>query len=390
MANKITSDIEIEIHNESVNDQFLITPNALLRGEGQWKSLRLTERAMLAALLTLPSTGWKTSRTRVEAMALGHGRDAVTSILNGLREARHLYTRRVNLGGGKFRWQWRVYMFPQPEGFDPFPRVAENGRKDVLPGRTINGLPGHGEGVYGRDQGKHGVSAGRTIDGFSVHGKSVDGRDQGKDHVFAGGTIDGFSGTENPSLKEKDLREKDLRSTPPTPNAVAAGTAPVLAATEGGSLEQIIKGEERVDVDAVIRVRPDWSREQVVSVLGEAVSQGMGWGLAVAAMRDLASGVYGRTVSPRRLLANGPWLVPGATFVPSPTPSVAEMCSEHRGQLRSTCAPCAGVAKARREEIEVSVDRPEPTSARLAALAEMRRISRMRGKTCSTTRHTHR
>ena len=349
MAIPMTTDIEIEIHSETVNSEFLIVPNALLRGEGVWRDLRLTERAMLGALLTLPSSGWKTSRARVEAMASGHGRDAVTKILNGLRERHHLYTRRVKVGNGKFRWLWRVYMFPQPEGFDPFTDEVGDGGERVSAGRAIDWKPGHGKGVDGSDLREHPVSAGRAIDWKPGHGKGVDGSDLREHPVSAGRAIDVFPVTGNTSLKEKEPSLKERSKTPPTPHAAATDHASGLAATEGGGKlggdkpqPQPQPQERADDVVEILSVRPDWRRGDVVSVLDEVVSQGTSRDLAVASLRDLAAGRYGHTVSPRRLLANGPWSIPGATFAPAPSLSADDMCLEHRGQLRASCACCWG------------------------------------------------
>jgi len=178
-----TSDIEIGISVESLSDHFLISPNVLHRGEGEYAGLTLHERGMLAALLTLrPGTGrqWNTSRAGINDLAPELGRDKITSILNGLHAKRYLYKRRVNLGAGRFRWEWRVFMKARPEGYDPF--------TDVIP----------------------------TIDGTTIDGEAVNGDEQPKPDVSTGRTIDGSLGPNSTSPKEgSSLRS--TRSTPPYP-----------------------------------------------------------------------------------------------------------------------------------------------------------------------------
>lgn len=169
-------DIEISVFAETLSDHYLMSPNDLHRGKGEWGGFTLRARGMLAALLTM-GRGWKTSRNAIDTLAPELGRDAVAAVLKELRARRVLYTRRVNTNGGKFTWEWRVFMRPQPAGFDPF---------GVSAGRTIDGFSGDGQtkpvdnsptidgfSVNGADQGKEGVSAGRTIDGLAVDGKSV-------------------------------------------------------------------------------------------------------------------------------------------------------------------------------------------------------------------------
>jgi hypothetical protein len=191
------SDIEIGITVESISDHFLIAPNALHRGEDEYAGLTLHERGMLAALLTLrPGNGrqWNTSRAGVNALAPELGRDKISSILNGLTAKRYLYKRRVNVGAGRFRWEWRVFMKARPEGYDPF-------SVDVP-----------------------------TIDGTTIDGKNVNGHDLRKVDVSAGRTIDGSLVTKEPSIKEGSS-SRSTRSTPPLP---PEPTQPAIVARTGG------------------------------------------------------------------------------------------------------------------------------------------------------------
>ena len=189
----VSSNIEIMIETERLSDHFLMSPNDLHRGMGEWAGLTLRARALLAALLTTKS-GWTTSRSAVDALAPELGVKGVTTVLNELKARRFLYTHRVNAGNGKFTWRWFVYLRPRAEGFSPmgagsYPQALPSGhdggdlrKQDVFPGRTI--LP-----------------------------SATDGQGQ--------------------SIRSTSLLEVPEELTPPTPAVVAAGTAPVLAATEG-------------------------------------------------------------------------------------------------------------------------------------------------------------
>ena len=144
------SNIEIEIFAEKLSDHYLISPNDLHRGFGEWEGLSPAARCLLAALLTIPS-GWKTGRAYIDRIMCPAGRSATDTAIRELVDRGHVTKVRHNAGGGRFVWRWTVHVKP------------------------------------------HHVSAGGTTDGFSVDGEPVDGDDQGKHHVSAGGTTDGFS-----------------------------------------------------------------------------------------------------------------------------------------------------------------------------------------------------
>lgn len=300
-----TSDIEIGISVESLADHFLIAPNALHRGEGEYTGLTLHERGMLAALLTLRlgnGQQWNTSRAGVNDLAPELGRDKVSSILKGLRDKRYLYTRRVNAGHGRLRWEWLVFMKARPEGFDPF---------------TAN-VP--------------------TIDGTTVDAKPVNGDEQRKDHVPAGGTIDGSLGPNQPSLQEVSTSRSTSRSNTPLP---PAPPAPTTSPSPGG--EEIAEEETTAVIDA-IHHQPAWRPVAVRAAIRQAITEGLPAPVAYRVIVDLAEGTtYGPTTAgPQRIIARGPWWTPGAVFVPTPPKDTSGECSRHPGQPAGSCACCAG------------------------------------------------
>jgi len=302
-----TSDIEIGISVESLADHFLISPNALHRGEGEYATLTLHERGMLSALLTLrPGNGqqWSTSRSGVNDLAPELGRDKISSILKGLSDKRYLYKRRVNMGAGRFRWEWRVFMKARPEGYDPF----------------TNDIP--------------------TIDGTTVDGEYVNGRDVLEHGVSAGRTIDGSIGPNQPSLKEVPLLRSTKKKNPPTPHT----TAPAIVAGPTNMGEEEETNDETTAITAAIRHQPTWRPVAVRAAVRQAIAEGLPDPVAYRVIVDLAKGdTYGPTTAgPQRIIARGPWWISGAVFVPAPTKDIKNDCERHTGQPSHNCACCAG------------------------------------------------
>jgi len=303
-----TSDIEIGISVESISDHFLISPNDLHRGDGEYAGLTLHERGMLAALLTLrPSNGrqWNTSRASINDLAPELGRDKISSILKALATKRYLYKRRVNMGAGRFRWEWRVFMKARPDGYDPF----------------ANDVP--------------------TIDGTTVDGKSVNGCDLRKGDVSTGRTIDGLSVTDRTSLKEVPNPKKYQKKTPPppTPQTPPAPTTETSPTTGGEETD-----EETTAITDAIRHQPTWRPIATRAAIRQAIAEGLPGPVAYRVIVDLARGdTYGPTTAgPQRIIARGPWWTPGAVFAPAPSKNIKNECERHTGQLDGSCACCEG------------------------------------------------
>lgn len=340
-----TSDIEIGIITESLTDHFLISPNALHRGEGEYALLTLHERGMLAALLTLrPGTGlqWNTSRAGINDLAPELGRDKISSILKGLRGKRYLYTRRVNVGHGRFRWEWRVFMAARPEGFDPF---------------TID-VP--------------------TIDGTTIDGGDVNGDQQRKDNVSAGHTIDGSLGTSQPSLQEGSSSRSTSRSTPSLPPVPPEPTIEANPATGGEETDP----ETKAITDAIGH-QPTWRPVAVRSALRQAIEEGLPVDVAHRVIVDLAKGdTYGPTTAgPQRIIARGPWWIPGAVFVPALPKGTSTECERHPGQIAGSCSCCEGERLgATPNEPATTTSRTTPPPSAQNLFAQIPAIQRARGR----------
>jgi hypothetical protein len=326
------TDINIHITTETLRDHFLISPNELHRGEGEYQGLTLHERGMLAALLTLPATH-RTSRAGIEALAPELGRDKISSILRGLREKRFVYTRRFNVGGGKFTWQWRVYLRRQAPGFDPF----------AIP--TITDVP--------------------TIDGVLV-----DGPDVRKQAISPGHTIDASSGPQETSLKEEVPTVLEVPKEPPHPRPVGSEPAPPAPTASGG--EDPTNLDEAIT--AALRHQPTWRRVAVAAAVRQAIGDGLPPDVAYRTIVDIAEGTrYGPThAGPQRIVSRGPWWSSGAVFIPAAAPAMGDRCPTHQGQPARSCACCASESLGRDEPAAVTIPpaAPAPDDAR-ALLAKL-------------------
>lgn len=166
MGAEPVSFIDLEIFTENFRKHYCILPNALHRGEGPWTGFTLRERALLAALLSMDS-GWTTSRKNINDLAPELGHKAVSTVLQGLRTKRVLYTKQCHASDGMFRWRWLVYTTPRDESFDPFA---------VVDGGVVDGEPA---GVDAPPELSTGTGPG-TIDPSTIVPSRHDGRDQGK------------------------------------------------------------------------------------------------------------------------------------------------------------------------------------------------------------------
>lgn len=327
-------DIEVEIVTETLQDHFLISPNDLHRGWEKWNGLTLHGRGMLSALLTFRS-GWKITRSGIEAIAPELGRKKISAILKELESRGHLSREKINGRGGKFTWRWTVRMFP-----------------------AQTTCPSGGDGS---DQGKHGVSAGRTIspsgaDGGPTVGPSGDdGYDQGKHSVSAGQTISPSGHLEvrstyeektpppspsvSPGVDQCDLaggKEEELPSAGEKP-----GNGTVVGQPVGPIPATVAPSEIAPSADALALVRqlPAIRGDRPSAQLAVRVTEllGVGWtveGLRKELVRDLGS-ARGTGVYHARL----------AGLVGLPVPSVAPVV-----------VPAAAPAR------PVRVARPEPVS----------------------------
>lgn len=303
-----TAGIEIGITVESLSTRFLISPNDLHRGIGEYKGLTLCARAMLSALLTYKNGDrvWATTREHIDAIAPEFGRDKIGKILKELRDKGYLFTKRVNSGKGKFMWLWKVFMASQPKEFDPF-------KTDNISDKEVSGAS-----------------------------------DQEICDVSAGGAIDVFSGPENTSVKE----ERRERSTPPLTPQSATTATPSVAPARG------VDELEKKAISDALKHRPDWKESATKSAVRQAIEKGLPAQVAYKVIVDLAhGGKYGHTtLGPQRIIAHGPWWRPGEVFVPAPArqaaprkPTVVPLDMPRTDTIRPATKPPASAKKIFRE-----------------------------------------
>jgi hypothetical protein len=311
--------IDIDVQREKLTSRYLIAPNDLHCGRGVYAGLGLAERGMLAALLSL-GPKWTTSRRALAQLAPGTGRDAMSQILDTLCQRGFLVRRKINAGGGRFRWIWTVSMTP----------------------------------------------SGRA----PVDGGDVDGPDQHDSGVCPAQPSDGMPGTGEPSTLEVRDEEPE-KDSPPTPRASADAATP---SGDGG------QGDDATGqtIAAVRAHQPGWRPPAIAQVLTAARhEQGRDTQMATTALVDLAAGVYGTTHSPRRLLADGPWWTRRPVAA---GPDLRPRCPHHPGQLAHACAACAGE---RHHPVSVAVaegDALTRDDARSAAMAAASWAQRARAR----------
>lgn len=86
-------------------DRFMIVANAFMRGQLP-VPLRALPRVLLGHMLSLPD-GWVIDRAQLDASVL-EGRDAVSTALTLLEEARYLARVRNPGEGGRWSWSWHI------------------------------------------------------------------------------------------------------------------------------------------------------------------------------------------------------------------------------------------------------------------------------------------
>lgn len=292
-------DIEIELFVDRLSDNFLMSPNDLHRGRGDWSGLTLRARALLAALLTMRS-GWRISRKTIDDMAPELGRKGVSTVLRELRERGFIETAKINGEDGKFTWCWRIHLHPTsvgPSGDDGDPTTGPSGDD-------------------GHDQGKHPVSPGRTIGPSAIDGQG--------------------------DLLRRPCLSEELEE-PPHPPRDDRSAPTAVKATTGGDPPENPDPEDEAITDAIGH-QPTWRPIAVRAAIRQAVSNGLDPESAYQAIVDLAEGTrYGPTTAgPQRILARGPWWTPGSTFIAAPPRSQANTCRHHPGQLAGSCSCCGG------------------------------------------------
>lgn len=127
-------------------------------------------------------------------------------------------------------------------------------------------------------------------------------------------------------------------STPPPPPPPATHQPE----TRGGGEPATAYDPLTAAVDATLHHQPRWRRNSVLAALKQAIAEGLDTAVACKIMPELAEGSkYGPTTAgPQRILARGPWWVPGEVFIPSETPT--KRCQKHPGEPKHNCRCCAG------------------------------------------------
>jgi hypothetical protein len=269
------------------DSNYFITPRAYAR---DWR-LSLKEKGALMYMMSHSEVYELTTEQMIAEN--DDGRDSVQTALRGL-EAKG-YLRRVQRRAAKGEegpnrtgtFQGYDYEITEPPELPARPRRVS--RKKVR--GTVAGKP-----VDGPDQ----AGSGSTVTGKAVDGETDDGE-----------TDDGKA---VPKKYPQGLGDQgvlgDQEIPPPTPTTDSPPSpSPDPDQTRGGDDSSNPQAPPDALVDELVALKPGWRllEQRVREVLADPIAQGHPFEVVRQALLDLAQGTHGKTMSPRRVLEDGPW-----------------------------------------------------------------------------------
>lgn len=324
--------------SQNLTDEYMITPNALFRGEGVYAGLSEYARLWLGAGLSC-SSDYDTTLATIQEWMPSLGRDRHEAVRRELRERGFLTMsrERIPVGHpqqGRFVWTFEFHMDPlPPQDRDELqPKTAKPPKKRTR--RTspadidvpMPGTPGHGDELVQVDE----MPAG-SMPGSSGHGRSGHGR----------------SGTEDQGDVYKEEKNRSIKEDPPPPPEAESKADP-LQDREGEDqrFDRPTREMLTAAVAQVLVLQPGWRADAIRAAMLAEVNAGRSPAAVAAAVVLVAADPA--TISPGRLKHDGPWWAAAA-----PKPAVAvdrrrgPRCpvQGHERQPAGGCLLCAGEAK---------------------------------------------
>ena len=270
------SPVRVEVQRQNLNDDYLITPNDLLRGRGIYAVLSEFARLLLGAGLSCASK-WETTLDEIESWLPSLGRDRHEAVRRELREHGFLSAtpHRIPPGhpdSGQYVWSFKFFMTPLPADQRDELQPKKPPRKN--PGPTMPGISGHGDDV--------GKTAGGTGPGSSGL------RHPGLRHPGQGGSGLSYKEEKNHpeeeppppvvppppdesqghSEEEEDRAEAELNTASAVLDAAQQrGRAPATKLVRSRGQLRSLLGQ------TIVALRAGWTPEDLVDALGGDLTQ---------------------------------------------------------------------------------------------------------------------
>lgn len=321
MTDDRASGIRVRVRRKNLDGEYMIIPNALLRGEGEYRCLEPYERLLLGAGLSCDD-GWDTTLGDIEEWLPGLGRDKHRRIRRRLREEGFLSMTRTQIpagqvDAGKFIWTLAFFMEPlEPQQRDELPalkaKTAKAPAADALKTRASDGEQ---------------ETAGQPMTGFPGH------RSPGHRQPGPGNQGDVY----------KDEKNKSLKENPPSPPEDPDTDDDAAAVTKGGESPRFDEATQLLLAAAVAdarQLRTRWSEDAIRKAMLQALDSGrdpesVAWAIVHAA-RDKTTRV------PSRITSDGWWNVAELErHVTAPGAVPAELRCQKPGHLAEVAERCS-------------------------------------------------
>jgi hypothetical protein len=308
----------------NIDRNFMITPNALLRGEGVYSVLSSFGRLLLAAGLSCGDHETTLDEMREWIPELGRNRHE--ALRRELRQHGFLSLYRTIIppgqpDSGSFVWTFEFLMEPLPQ--EERDRLQER-KPRPAPAKRTPPPPKVGAKGATSPRPEEGKAAGHTMP-----------RNRGTSNVAeepAGHTMPPKPGPGHPGPGDGGDVYKDERTDvkePPSPPTTIADRSDVDE-TAGAADQPEFEDQVATVVGQVAAGRPEWSKRRVVEAVREALADGRDPQIVLAAVRLVAADPQTRV--PGRLNEEGGWWAEAARLVHRSEPAPAEpkvWCDRH-------------------------------------------------------------
>lgn len=336
------SGIRVRVRRASLNDNFLIAPNALIRGEGPYACLDEFGRLLLLGGLSCADDVEMTMED-LESWVPSLGRNRQEANRRQLREHGFLSMSRQQVpagqtDGGQYIWTFEFRMDQLPvEQRDKLPAKGAKASKRSTTS-TMPRNPGHGDDGDGSEE---------TPGGTMPH--SPGHRSPGHGQPGPGDRGDVYKDLKNQFLKEPPYPPSDEPDGSPPGDAETGGEDPILEDQD----KLLLRGARERAIEVRAAMRRPWKWDHVQAAMQAALD-------ADRSVQDVAVAIVlaaedSKTAVPARILNEAWWsqaFGADTTFVASPPRPEGDRCSKpsHEFELKHNCSHCRGEKLATKDE----------------------------------------